>query len=195
MRAFPLVLASTSPYRRALVERLGLAPEIEAPGVDESVPGPPGEAPADRAVRLAIAKARAVHERRPGALVIGSDQVVDLDGEVLGKPGDAAGARAQLARLTGRRHRLVTALAVVHPDGRLETALDVHEMTMRPLDAAAIGRYVDRDAPLDCAGSYRIESLGIALFELIEGRDFTAIVGLPLIALSSILGSAGLHVP
>ena len=190
-----LVLASTSPYRRALLDRLGVAHEAVAHRADERAPGPAGETPDALSVRLAGAKADSVAALRPGAIILASDQVVDLDGDILGKPGDAEAAVAQLGRLSGRTHRLLTAVALRHPDGRTETALDVHRMTMRVLDEATRRRYVTRDAPIDCAGAYRIESLGIALFDAIEGADFTAIVGLPLVTVARLLRTAGFAIP
>lgn len=190
-----LVLGSTSPYRRELLARLGVPFDLAAPRVDEEAVQRSGAEPERVALRLAVAKAASAAEARSNAFVIGSDQVVDLDGEILGKPGDEEGARAQLARLSGRSHRLVTALALRAPDGTLRTHVDVHTMTLRNLGAAEIERYVASDRPLDCCGAYKIESLGIALFERIEGEDFTAIVGLPLIALARLLREAGFAVP
>ena len=190
-----LVLASTSPYRRALLDRLGVAYEAVPHGADERAPGPVGETPDALVVRLAHEKAGSVASAHPGAFVLASDQVVDLGGAVLGKPGDGEAAVAQLGRLSGRTHRLLTAVALRHPGGRTETALDVHLMTMRVLDEPTRRRYVTRDAPIDCAGAYRIESLGIALFDAIEGADFTAIVGLPLVTVARLLRGAGLAIP
>lgn len=186
-----LVLASTSRYRRELLDRLALPYVAVSHRADESAPGPAGETPDERAIRLAREKADSVAAAHPGAFILGSDQVVDLDGEVLGKPGTAEAAVAQLLRLAGRTHRLLTAVALRAPDGATSTALDVHRMTMRPLDEPALRRVVERDQPLDCAGSYRIEAGGIALFERIEGEDFTAIVGLPLLTVVRLLAKAG----
>lgn len=189
----PLVLASTSRYRRDLLARLGLPFACEAPGVDEDVDGA-GHAPEARALALALAKARAVAVRRPDAIVLGSDQVCALGDEVLGKPGSVATACAQLQRLQAREHRLATAVAIVH--GRREhTFLDVTRLHMRALTAEAIQRYVAADQPLDCAGSYRIEGLGISLFERIESEDQTAIVGLPLLATARALRELGYVLP
>lgn len=191
----PLVLASTSRYRRELLDRLGV-PYVAVPhAADEDAPGPFGETPDARATRLAFGKAESVADRHPGALVLASDQVVDLDGEALGKPGGADAAVAQLRRLSGRTHRLLTAVALRHPDGAVEAELDVHRMTMRPLDDAALRRYAERDRPFDCAGAYRIEAGGVALFEAIEGADFTAIVGLPLLTVVRLLARAGWTIP
>jgi septum formation protein len=186
----PLVLASTSPGRRALLDRLRLPYEAVAPDVDEhALVGVDAE---ETATLRAIAKARSVASTRPDAVVIGADQVVDLDGELLGKPGSPEGARAQLARLAGRVHRLVTAVAIVARDlARPEVAVDVHRMSMRALDDAEIRRYVAADDPEGCAGSYKVESLGITLFDRIEGGDWTGIVGLPLLTLCSMLRRLG----
>lgn len=191
-----LVLASTSRYRAELLRRLGVAFEVVAPGVDEEA-FKAADPAADQLVReLALAKARAVAARCGDAIVIGSDQCAELDGAILGKPGTAERAAAQLAALSGRTHRLWTGVALV--DGRTGTArshVDCHELSMRALDAAAIARYVESDLPLDCAGSYKIESLGIALFERVEGSDFTAITGLPLTVVVRMLAELGVEVP
>jgi septum formation protein len=184
-----LVLASTSKYRARLLERLGLPFTQAAPGVDEAPykHGPPVEI----ARRLAVAKAEAVARRFPDALVLGADQVCALDDALLDKPGSDERARAQLARLAGRTHDLVTALAVVQ-HGRTAVHVETTRLTMRALEPDEIARYVERDQPLDCAGSYKIESLGIALFTGIASADFTAIEGLPLLATVSLLREHGL---
>lgn len=190
-----LVLGSTSPYRRELLARLRVPFDVLAPDVDEEALQRSGAEPSSIALRLAVAKAASVAAKRSDAFVIGSDQVVDLDSEILGKPGDEARAREQLARLQGRTHRLVTAIALRAPDGTIRTHVDVHRMTLRALGATEIERYVAAERPLDCCGAYKIESLGIALFERIEGDDFTAIPGLPLIALGRLLRESGFEVP
>ncbi len=192
-----VVLASTSRYRRELVERLGIEVDVIAPDFDErAAEGALGAwSLEDRARALSLGKARSLAPRYPHALILGADQMAEVDGEVLHKPGTAEGARAQLRRLSGRTHRLVTAVTLVRgADAREETVVDVHRLTMRALSDAAIARYVERDQPLDCAGSYKIEALGIALFERIEGTDFTAIVGLPLTAVVTLLGRFGVAV-
>jgi septum formation protein len=189
-----LVLASTSRYRRELLARLGVPFEARAPLCDEEALKVPGLAPEALAARLALAKAESLREAEPGAAIIGSDQIAAIDGAILGKPGSAARAEEQLVRLAGRTHALVTAMAVVHPGGVL-THLDVTRLTMRPLGAEALARYVAADAPLDCAGSYRLEALGVALFSRIDSADHTAIVGLPLMALTEILASLGFPIP
>jgi septum formation protein len=187
----PLILASTSPYRRLLLERLRLAFSAEAPGVAEDAR--PGELPGPLALRLARAKAAAVAGRRPGSVVVGSDQVADCGGQVLGKPGTAARAREQLAAASGATVVFHTAVAVVHADGvTVETHTDLTRVRFRRLGADEIARYVELDAPLDCAGSFRSEGLGVALFEAIESTDPTGLVGLPLVWLAAALGRAGL---
>ena len=189
----PLVLASSSRYRRALLERFGLPFECNAPDIDEEPQG--DETPSALALRLAETKARAVARQRPGALVIGSDQVAQLEGALLGKPGDAATARHQLARASGREVEFLTAVALV--DGRNGAVLRHVDRTVvqfRPLDPAEIAAYVERDRPLDCAGSFRSEGLGVVLFERISSEDPTALVGLPLIALARMLRQAGIEI-
>ncbi|MDE2138655.1 MAG: septum formation protein Maf [Gammaproteobacteria bacterium] len=189
-----LLLASTSPYRRELLARLRLPFAVAAPGVGEEHRA--GESPADRALRLATAKARAVGERHPGALVIGSDQVAACGGEVLDKPGDAARSRAQLERLSGHGADFYTACVVLRLEPALHLAhVDTTTVVFRALCAAEIGRYVEAERPFDCAGGFKAEALGIALFECIESRDPTALIGLPLIWLAGALRSAGCALP
>ncbi len=188
-----LVLASSSRYRRELLGRLGLPFEVDPPDIDEAALA--GEKPAATALRLARAKALAVAARHPGALVIGSDQVADLDGVAVSKPGNRATARAQLAAQSGRRIVFHTALALADGrDGSVATELIDIASRFRPLDDATIEAYLDREAPWDCAGSVRSESLGIALFDGIDSPDPTALVGLPLIALARLLRAAGVDV-
>jgi septum formation protein len=187
-----LVLASTSPYRRALLERLALPFECVAPGVDEDAYS--AGSPDELVLTLARAKAAAVTAMCPGAVVIGGDQVVVLDGDVLGKPGSAEAAVAQLRRLSGRAHELISAVAIVGA-GRWWSHVDVTRLTMRQLDDGEIRRYVERERPHDCAGAYKIESLGVSLFDAVEGGDPTAIVGMPLMALARGLREFGFRVP
>ena len=190
----PLILASTSRYRRALLERLGIAFACEPPQVDEAALV--RELPMDRALRLALAKARAVAERHPAALVIGSDQVAACGEVVLEKPGTAARCEAQLARLSGASARFYPACAVVSRARSLRLAhLDTTVVNFRTLGAEEIRRYVARDEPYDCAGGFKAESLGIALFESIESADPSALIGLPLIWLAGALRGAGHRVP
>lgn len=190
-----LILASTSRYRRALLERLGIPFRCEAPRCDEEALKDPRLSPQALAEFLAEAKAASVATVFPGAIVIGSDQLVSLDDRILGKPGSAAAAVDQLAALAGRSHLLVTAMTVVAADGRVHRHTDVTRLTMRSLDRAALERYVARDQPLDCAGAYKLEAAGIALFTGIESADHTAITGLPLLALTRILADCGLTLP
>lgn len=189
-----LILASTSPYRRALLERLGVPFRCRAPGVDEDATKALGLPPRELAERLALAKAEAVARREPGAVVIGSDQLVSFDGLVLGKPGTAERAVEQLLSMSGRQHELVTALAVAS-DGRRDRHVEVAGLRLRPLTRAEVERYVEADRPLDCAGSYKLEARGIALFERIDCRDHSAITGLPLIALTTLLRERGYPIP
>jgi septum formation protein len=186
-----LILGSTSHYRRELLTRLRLPFEVEAPGVDETPR--PGEAPAALAQRLALEKARAVAARHPRDVVIGSDQVADLAGEPLGKPGDHARAVAQLQRMSGQRVVFQTALAVVRQDTGFEAVdLAAVSVTFRTLSDAEIETYLRLDEPYDCAGSARSESLGVALLSAIDSDDPTALVGLPLIRTCALLRAAGL---
>jgi septum formation protein len=190
-----LVLASTSIYRRQLLARLGVPFSVAAPACDEEALKDPSLAPTALASHLAREKARSLWSRWPDAHVLGSDQLVETDDEVLGKPGTAEGAVSQLSRLAGRSHRIITAFALLGPDGSVMEHVDIHTLHMRSLTHSELERYVAADQPLDCAGSYKIEARGIALFERIEGGDFTAIMGLPLIALTSALRARGFVVP
>ncbi|HMN20455.1 MAG TPA: Maf family nucleotide pyrophosphatase [Ottowia sp.] len=189
-----LILGSSSPYRRELLARLGLPFTWEAPEVDESTRA--GETPAALAARLALAKAQAVAARHPDALVIGSDQVADLAGEPLGKPGTHERARLQLRRMSGRTVVFQTALAVVCQARGFEQAeLAPVRVCFRTLNDAEIERYLLAERPYDCAGSARSEGLGIALLEAIHSDDPTALVGLPLIRTARLLRAAGLVLP
>ena len=190
----PIVLASTSPYRRQLLERLGLAFDCEAPRCDEEALKDPALPPLELARHLARAKAASVADLRPEAIVIGSDQLAHVDGLVLGKPGTRAAAIEQLLRLAGRTHELVTAVHVIER-GQIHEHVDRTRLHMRTLDRAAIERYVDADQPLACAGSYKIEGRGIALFEAIESADHSAITGLPLLWLTAVLADLGIAIP
>jgi septum formation protein len=186
----PLILASTSPYRRQLLERLGLPFTVEAPDVDEAAV--PGEIPTERALRLAAAKADAVSERHPGAVVIGSDQVAAAGAEILDKPGTVERACEQLKHLSGSQARFHTACAVRwHNTGFCVNHLQTVTVTVRDLSPEEIHGYVSREQPLNCAGSFKSEGLGIALFSRVESEDPTALVGLPLIWLAGALRQAG----
>lgn len=187
-----LVLASTSRYRRDLLERLGLPFDCARPQVDETPQA--NEAPLALATRLASAKAADVAARYPGCWVIGSDQVADLNGQPLGKPGTVEAACAQLAAMSGQTVRFHTAISLTR-DGESFTAIDLTQVRFRALQAPEIARYVAIEQPLDCAGSFKCEGLGISLFEAIDNRDPTALIGLPLIALCGVLRRAGFAVP
>ena len=189
-----LILASTSPYRRALLERLQLPFTAVPPQVSESHQR--GEQPTDRAVRLALAKAQALTERHPQALVIGSDQVAAHGEQVLDKPGDALRCREQLHSVSGAPVRFFTACALLGAAGTVhQVHLDTTTVVFRPLGEREIERYVEAERPFDCAGGFRAEGLGIALFERIESTDPTALIGLPLIWLATALRRAGCAIP
>lgn len=187
-----LILASTSAYRRELLARLGLPFETVSPQVDEAPIA--GEAPPETARRLAAAKAAAVAMREPEAWVLGSDQVAELDGAALGKPGGREAAIAQLSAMSARAVRFATAVTLQRGAERFQ-ALDSTLVRFRPLTADEIARYVDAERPFDCAGSFKSEGLGIALFDAIESRDPTALIGLPLIAVAGLLRKAGFLLP
>lgn len=189
-----LVLGSTSPYRAELLRRLFEDFEQRAPGTDEREVD--GEAPASRASRLAHAKASAAAAGLHDALVIGSDQVAELDGRLLDKPGTASVAMAQLAASSGRVVHFHTAVCVIDTrTGQQHAYRDQTLVHFRSLLPAEIERYVAREKPLDCAGSFKCESLGISLFERIENDDPTALIGLPMIALARLLRACGLATP
>lgn len=203
-----IILASTSPYRRALLARLGLPFTALAPDFNEQTPAQVAD-PGAMVTANALGKARSLARLHPAAIVIGSDQAAVCAGRVLGKPGSEQQAVAQLLELAGREHELLTAVAVIGPSPRQcaragcgvppvpaappreESALVVNRLRMRPLDEAQALTYVRHDQPLDCAGAYKSEGLGIALFEHIRGDDPTAVIGLPLIALCSLLRRFG----
>ena len=189
----PIVLASTSPYRRQLLQRLRLPFSVLSPQVDEQAL--PGESPHETACRLALAKAKAIAAVQPAAIVIGSDQVADVDGEALSKPGTHEAALAQLARMQGREVVFHTAVAVIGPDGRQQvddvpTAVRFRRLPVEQLDA-----YLQAEKPYDCAGAAKIEALGITLLESVRSDDPTALIGLPLIRLTSMLAACGVRQP
>ena len=187
-----LILGSTSRYRRELLERLRMPFTAVAPDVDETPQ--PGEAPAALALRLAVAKAREVAARHPGAVVIGSDQVADLDGQPVGKPGNHTNAVAQLRAMRCRTVVFQTAVAVVRLDKAYEQVqLAPVTVRFRDLSDAEIEHYLLTEQPYDCAGSAKCETLGIALLDAIESDDPTALVGLPLIRTCAMLREAGLN--
>lgn len=190
-----LVLASTSPYRKVLLDRLGLPFSQASPTCDEDAFKTQRALGAAGLARLlATEKVNSLISQYPLDTIIGGDQVVDLDGTILGKPTTIDAAIDQLIELSGRTHRLATAVAV-WDEGRLNTHVDITTLTMRTLELSAIRRYVEADQPLDCAGSYKLESRGISLFERIETADYTAIIGLPLMALTSMLRAVGYVIP
>jgi septum formation protein len=190
-----LILASSSRYRRELLARITSRFRQVAPRVDETPR--PGEAAGKLAARLALAKARALARIERNAILIGSDQVADLNGTMVGKPGDADGAVAQLLASSGRVVTFHTALCVIDtrsPRPRAYRAIDRTRVHFRALHRDEVERYVERERPLDCAGSFKAEALGIALFERITTQDPTALIGLPLIALCRLLGKVGIDV-
>jgi septum formation protein len=189
-----IVLASSSPYRRQLLERLRLPFDVEAPDVDEA--GHPGETPLQQAQRLALLKASSVSARRPEAIVIGSDQVAALDGVAIGKPLDHPNALRQLLQMQGRSVLFHTALAVVRrADAHSELDCVDTLVRFRRLTREALEAYLRIEQPYDCAGSAKIESLGICLVESVQSDDPSALIGLPLIRLTSMLAGCGVALP
>jgi septum formation protein len=189
-----LILASTSRYRRSLLQRLGVPFDCIAPDADET--RLPGEPAAEMAARLARVKAEAVAARRPGAIVIGSDQVALRGTDVLGKPGSVARCREQLRASSGQEVVFLTAVHVIDGmAGRAESHVDRTVVKFRELSDAEIDRYIERDQPLDCAGGFKAESLGIALFDRIESTDPTGLTGLPLSWLCGALRRAQVPIP
>lgn len=189
-----LILASTSPYRRALLERLRVPFECVAPEVDESPLR--GETAPQMSLRLARSKAEAVASRFPGSVVLGSDQVALRGQEKLGKPGSVELCRQQLRQSSGQEVQFLTAVHLIDgPHGRVESHVDRTLVRFRELGVAEIDRYIATDNPLDCAGGFKAESLGIALFERIESEDPTGLTGLPLIWVCAALRRAGIPVP
>ncbi len=188
-----LVLGSTSPYRRELLTRLRIPFTVTSPEVDETPQA--GESPRDLALRLALAKAQAVAVLHPEAVVIGSDQVADLDGQPLGKPGEHAKAVAQLQRMRGQVVIFQTAVSVVClANGFEDTQLAAVKVKFRDLSDAEIEAYLRAEEPYDCAGSAKSEGLGIALLESIDNDDPTALVGLPLIRTCQMIRAAGVRI-
>lgn len=193
-KAREIVLASSSSYRKALIGRLGLACDSISPEIDEKSLA--NELPEHTALRLAVAKARKVAALKPDALIIGSDQVALMEGAILHKPGTHDVAVQQLRAMSGRSIVFHTAVCLLDArSGTAESTVVPTRLQMRALDDAAIERYLRRDQPYDCAGSAKIESLGIALVEKVESDDPTALIGLPLIALVSMLQRAGVQIP
>ena len=188
-----LILASTSPFRRELLTRLQLPFAVQAPDADETRQS--GEPAATLTARLAEMKARAVARGATAALVIGSDQAAELDGEVIGKPGDHLRATAQLRRASGRTVTFFTGLCLLDSaNGQCQVAIEPFRVVFRTLTAEMIEGYLRREQPYNCAGSFKSEGLGIALFERLEGDDPTSLIGLPLIRLTRMLEAAGVAV-
>ena len=190
----PLILASTSRYRAALLARFGLVFNTSSPAVDEAEQA--GETPRERAIRLSEAKADALAAQYPDAVIIGGDQVAALGTRVLRKPGNANTCREQLLLLSGSAAEFHTACTVRCLSAALElTHVDTTTVTFRTLADAEIDRYIEREQPFDCAGGFKAEALGITLFERMDSQDPTAIVGLPLIWLAGALRIAGYSLP
>lgn len=187
-----IILASSSPYRRELLDRLGLAYEAISPDVCEDSPAE--EPPRETARRLAELKARAIAALHPGAIVIGSDQVADLGGEKLGKPHTRENAVRQLLAMQAKETVFWTAVCVIDAAGSAHAAEVPTRVRMRRLSQETIEAYIDREQPFDCAGSAKIECLGIALMEKVSSDDPTALIGLPLMKLTSLLAEAGAEV-
>jgi septum formation protein len=188
-----LILASTSPFRRELLMRLGLPFTVQAPEVDETRWS--GEEAPALTVRLAEWKARAVARSTPAALIIGSDQAAVLDGDIIGKPGDHSQAVAQLQRASGRTVSFYTGLCLLDSvNSQCQVTVEEFRVVFRSLTATMIEAYLQREQPYQCAGSFKSEGLGIALFERLEGEDPTSLIGLPLIRLTRMLEAAGVAV-
>lgn len=188
-----LILASTSPFRRDLLARLGLPFTVQAPDADET-PQPDEDAPT-LVARLATDKAQVVARHHPEALIIGSDQAAVLDDEIIGKPGDHERAVAQLRRASGRTMNFYTGLCLLDSaSGQRQVAVEPFRVVFRTLTEPRIERYLRREQPYQCAGSFKSEGLGIALFERLEGDDPTSLIGLPLIRLIRMLEAVGMTV-
>jgi len=189
-----LVLGSSSPFRRELLARLGIPFVTESPDINEDAL--PSETPEDLVLRLAEEKARAAGQNHPDSLVIGSDQVACLDGRILGKPGNRANAIIQLQQSAGKRLTFYTGLCLFNTASNQEQiACESFHVHFRQLSNEQIERYVDREQPFNCAGSFKSEGLGIALFDRLEGDDPNALIGLPLIRLIDMLAEEGVEIP
>ena len=189
--ARPLILASSSPYRRALLEQLQISFECASPHINEA--GLPGELPRALAGRLAKEKAQAMAEDYPNALIIGSDQVAECNGQALGKPGNHTRAVDQLRACSGQQVHFYTGISVLDSaSGEQRTEIELFTVYFRQLSEAQINYYLEQEKPFDCAGSFKVEGLGIALFEKMEGNDFNSLIGLPLIRLVKLLNDFGL---
>jgi septum formation protein len=194
MSEVEIILASTSRYRRELLARLGVPFQALSPPIEEESHKDPTLGPRELAEKLAGLKALSLATLHPQAIIIGADQVASCEECFLHKPGNFPQAYDQLSKLAGKTHSLFTAVAIVYR-GQLTRHVDVTRLTMRKLTPPEIESYLQADEPYDCAGSYKLECHGITLFEKIESADYTAIVGLPLIALTSMLRSLGVGIP
>lgn len=193
-RSLSIVLGSTSPFRRELLAKLGLTFSVDRPEVDEQ--RLTNETAQQLVTRLATAKARAVAQRHPDSLVIGSDQVACIDDQILGKPGNRQNAIRQLSLAAGRRVTFYTGLCLLNSaSGKEQVVCEPFHVHFRELELSRIERYLDAEAPYDCAGSFKSEGLGIALFSKMEGDDPNALIGLPLIRLVTLLQNEGISVP
>ncbi|MEJ2528605.1 MAG: Maf family protein [Gammaproteobacteria bacterium] len=189
-----LILGSTSPFRRELLNKLGLDFDVAAPDIDESIHL--GEQPEEFVQRLALEKARAVATRYNNALIIGSDQVACIGKHILGKPGNRERALAQLSAASGQRVSFYTGLCLLNSaSGGFQVTCEPFHVHFRDLTQEQIGRYLDSEQPYNCAGSFKSEGLGIALFERLEGDDPNSLIGLPLIKLVAMLQQEGIYIP
>ena len=189
-----LVLGSTSPFRKALLEKLGIPFCTDTPNTNEA--RQPGESPTDLVLRLAEAKAREVAGRHPAAMIIGSDQVACVDGEILGKPGNRENAIAQLTAAAGKTVTFYTGLCLYNSaNEQTQTGVELFTVHFRNLTPGQIERYVDLEQPFNCAGSFKSEGFGITLFSALEGRDPNSLIGLPLILLVEMLADQGITLP
>ena len=189
-----LLLASSSPFRRQLLDKLGMDFIHQSPDIDES--RLEGESPVALVMRLAREKARALADSHPDTLIIGSDQVAVIGDQVLGKPGTREKAIEQLSAASGQRVTFLTGLCLLNTaSGRTQVACDPFHVQFRTLRPEQIERYVDAEQPLNCAGSFKSEGLGIVLFKALEGRDPNTLVGLPLILLTEFLAAEGMSLP
>ena len=190
----PLILASSSPYRRELLQRFKLPFNHQSPAIDET--SKPGESADELVLRLACEKAEAVANNNPNALIIGSDQVAVLDGEILTKPGSEGKALQQLSACSGRSVQFLTGLCLLNSQsGHQQQLVESFTVHFRTLTQEQLKRYIQLEQPLDCAGSFKMEGLGISLFERLEGGDPNSLVGLPLIQLVKLLEAEGITIP
>lgn len=189
-----IILASTSPYRKALLKQLGIEFDTQKPLVNEDDYKDPKLSPYELAQRLAYIKTQSVAKQNPNTIVIGGDQLAHFKGQTLGKPKTKEKALEQLKMMSGLTHELVTSICVIYQDQE-EHFTDITKLTMKSLSDEQIKKYIERDQPLDCAASYKIEMTGMSLFEKIESQDFSSIQGIPLLRLSQILSRLGVAIP